>query len=105
MFRFLNKFRKSESSMVNFQKARDRMVETQLVARGITDQRVLEAMRKVPRHMFVDEALQDQAYNDHPIPIGDKQIRECWRQCARFLAICSLTKLCKTKRIMTTRYR
>jgi len=59
--------------MVNFQKARDRMVDTQLIKRGIEDVRVLEAMRKVPRHLFVDEALQDQAYNDHPVPIGDKQ--------------------------------
>ncbi|MGV8073037.1 MAG: protein-L-isoaspartate(D-aspartate) O-methyltransferase [Syntrophobacteraceae bacterium] len=59
--------------MLNFQKARDRMVESQLLARGIKDQRVLDAMRKVPRHIFVDEALQEQAYNDHPLPIGDKQ--------------------------------
>jgi protein-L-isoaspartate(D-aspartate) O-methyltransferase len=59
--------------MINFQKSRDRMVETQLIARGIQDPRVLEAMRKVPRHLFVDEALQDQAYSDHPLPIGDKQ--------------------------------
>jgi len=73
MYNFLKKMMKSGSSMMNFQKARDRMVETQLVARGIQDPRVLEAMRKVPRHMFVDEALKDQAYNDHPIPIGDKQ--------------------------------
>lgn len=49
------------------------MVETQLVARGIHDPRVLEAMRKIPRHLFVDEALQDQSYNDHPLPIGEKQ--------------------------------
>lgn len=59
--------------MINFQKARDRMVETQLISRGIRDERVLEAMRKVPRHLFVDEALQDQAYSDHPLPIGEKQ--------------------------------
>jgi protein-L-isoaspartate(D-aspartate) O-methyltransferase len=59
--------------MVNFTKARDRMVETQLVARGIHDPRVLEAMRKIPRHLFVDEALRDQSYNDHPLPIGEKQ--------------------------------
>ncbi len=59
--------------MINFKKARERMVETQLVARGIRDPRVLESMRKVPRHLFVDEALQDQAYNDHPLPISDKQ--------------------------------
>jgi len=49
------------------------MVETQLIGRGIHDRRVLEAMRKVSRHMFVDEALRDQAYSDHPLPIGDKQ--------------------------------
>ncbi len=59
--------------MLNFQRARDRMVETQVAARGVHDWRVLEAMRKVPRHLFVDEALQDQAYNDHPLPIGEKQ--------------------------------
>jgi len=49
------------------------MIEGQLVSRGIQDRRVLDAMRKVPRHMFVDEALRDQAYSDHPLPIGDKQ--------------------------------
>lgn len=59
--------------MVNFKKARDRMVETQIAARGVHDERVLEAMRKVPRHQFVDEALRDQAYSDHPLPIGEKQ--------------------------------
>jgi len=59
--------------MMNFQKARDRMVESQLINRGIHDDRVLEAMRKVPRHLFVDEALRDQAYSDHPLPIGEKQ--------------------------------
>lgn len=46
------------------------MVREQLEARGITDQRVLEAMQQVPRHYFVDEALQIQAYADHPLPIG-----------------------------------
>lgn len=49
------------------------MIELQLVSRGIRDPRVLEAMGKVPRHLFVDEALQDQAYNDYPLPIGEKQ--------------------------------
>jgi protein-L-isoaspartate(D-aspartate) O-methyltransferase len=59
--------------MINFKKARDRMVETQLISRGIRNPRVLEAMGKVPRHLFVDEALRDQAYSDYPLPIGDKQ--------------------------------
>jgi len=49
------------------------MVEHQLVARGIKSTRVLDAMRKVPRHVFVEEALQDGAYDDCPIPIGDGQ--------------------------------
>ena len=49
------------------------MVKTQLIPRGIKDQRVLEAMMKVPRHLFVEEALRGEAYNDHPLPIGHKQ--------------------------------
>jgi protein-L-isoaspartate(D-aspartate) O-methyltransferase len=49
------------------------MVDHQLVRRGIADMRVLAAMRQVPRHAFVDEALQDQAYGDHPLPIGEGQ--------------------------------
>ena len=56
-----------------FRIARERMVETQIKARGIKDTRVLEAMRKVPRHLFVDEALMDQAYGDYPLPIGEGQ--------------------------------
>jgi len=59
--------------MMNFQKARDRMVETQLMGRGIRNPRVLEAMRRVPRHLFVEEALKQQAYSDYPLPIGEKQ--------------------------------
>jgi protein-L-isoaspartate(D-aspartate) O-methyltransferase len=53
--------------------ARNRMVENQLISRGIKDPRVLDALRKVPRHRFVEEALVGQAYNDHPLPIGEKQ--------------------------------
>jgi protein-L-isoaspartate(D-aspartate) O-methyltransferase len=52
---------------------RERMVDEQLARRGITDPRVLAAMRKVPRHRFVEEALRDRAYGDHPLPIGDGQ--------------------------------
>jgi protein-L-isoaspartate(D-aspartate) O-methyltransferase len=52
---------------------RSRMVETQIQYRGITDQRVLDAMRQVPRHCFVPEAYQTEAYEDHPIPIGRGQ--------------------------------
>jgi len=49
------------------------MVETQLAGRGLRNHRVLEAMRRVPRHLFVEEALQEQAYSDYPLPIGEKQ--------------------------------
>ena len=56
-----------------FARERERMVEEQLVRRGITDARVLEAMRKIPRHLFVEEALRDRAYGDHPLPIGEGQ--------------------------------
>jgi protein-L-isoaspartate(D-aspartate) O-methyltransferase len=49
------------------------MINTQLMARGISDERVLKAMAAVPRHLFVDEGLQDQAYSDSPLPIGSRQ--------------------------------
>ena len=49
------------------------MVETQIEARGVRDPRVLAAMRKIPRHRFVPEALADDAYRDHPLPIGRGQ--------------------------------
>jgi protein-L-isoaspartate(D-aspartate) O-methyltransferase len=49
------------------------MVEDQIISRGIKDGRVIAAMRRVPRHLFVEEALQSQAYSDHPLPIGEKQ--------------------------------
>lgn len=52
--------------------ARDRMVE-EVAGRGVTDARVLVAMRKVPRHRFVEEALRDRAYGDYPLPIGEGQ--------------------------------
>jgi protein-L-isoaspartate(D-aspartate) O-methyltransferase len=58
---------------MNFDIARKRMVETQIVARGITDRRVIEAMLKAPRHIFVEEAMAAQAYNDTPLPIGERQ--------------------------------
>ena len=58
---------------MKFATARNRMVENQLIGRGIKDTRVLDTMRKVPRHRFVEEALVSQAYNDHPLPIGEKQ--------------------------------
>jgi protein-L-isoaspartate(D-aspartate) O-methyltransferase len=52
---------------------RQQMVAEQLRNRGIFDQRVLDAMLRVPRHEFVPERYQDQAYEDHPLPIGENQ--------------------------------
>jgi protein-L-isoaspartate(D-aspartate) O-methyltransferase len=49
------------------------MVQEQLVPRGISDKGVLAAMRKVPRHCFVDDALQSRAYGDFPLPIASGQ--------------------------------
>jgi protein-L-isoaspartate(D-aspartate) O-methyltransferase len=57
----------------NFEEARHRMVERQLAQRGIADERVLQAMREVPRHRFVPEDLWDMAYRDTPLPIGHGQ--------------------------------
>ncbi|MBF0481624.1 MAG: protein-L-isoaspartate(D-aspartate) O-methyltransferase [Desulfovibrionaceae bacterium] len=54
-------------------RSRDRMVREQIQARGIASPRVVAAMRKTPRHMFVEEALHAQAYEDYPLPIGQGQ--------------------------------
>lgn len=59
--------------MSNFDIARKRMVQEQIVARGISTPRVIEVMLKIPRHLFVQEAMAVQAYNDGPLPIGEKQ--------------------------------
>jgi protein-L-isoaspartate(D-aspartate) O-methyltransferase len=55
------------------EEARDRMVREQIEARGVSDVRVLQAMRAVPRHAFVPVAFQAEAYGDHPLPIGHGQ--------------------------------
>jgi protein-L-isoaspartate(D-aspartate) O-methyltransferase len=59
--------------MTEYWQERDRMVNEQLIQRGIADERVLEVMRKVPRHLFVETSLRDQAYDDGPLPIGRSQ--------------------------------
>lgn len=59
--------------MSRYSKQRTRMINTHLIARGITDERVLKTMATVPRHLFVDEGIQDQAYSDNPLPIGSRQ--------------------------------
>ncbi len=57
----------------DFALARKKMVQEQLVVRGIKDKRVLSAMMKIPRHLFVEEGLWHQAYGDFPLPIGQGQ--------------------------------
>jgi protein-L-isoaspartate(D-aspartate) O-methyltransferase len=57
----------------SLQLQRERMVRKQLAERGIRDVRVLDAMRKVPRHEFVPETFRQEAYEDHPLPIGEGQ--------------------------------
>jgi protein-L-isoaspartate(D-aspartate) O-methyltransferase len=52
---------------------RERMVDSQIAARGIRDPRVLEALRAVPRHLFVPDGLRGEAYEDRPLPIGEGQ--------------------------------
>jgi len=56
-----------------FAKRRQRMVEHDIKRRGIKDSRVIDAMLKVKRHLFIDESQWDKAYNDHPLPIGEGQ--------------------------------
>ncbi len=57
----------------DFLQSRTWMVESQIRNRGILDPRVLQAMRRVPRHRFIPRHLWDQAYNDYPLPIGENQ--------------------------------
>jgi protein-L-isoaspartate(D-aspartate) O-methyltransferase len=52
---------------------REKMIEEQLVARQIRDARLLEAMRKIPRHLFVPDEIKAHAYEDRPLPIGQDQ--------------------------------
>ncbi|MDD1679655.1 MAG: protein-L-isoaspartate(D-aspartate) O-methyltransferase [Methanomicrobiales archaeon] len=57
----------------SFRRERLEMVERQIAARGVWDPRVLEAMRKIPRHLFVPEPYRKSAYEDRPLPIGEGQ--------------------------------
>lgn len=58
---------------MDFKELRDFMVRTQLIPRGIKDERVLSAMRKVPKHLFIDESIQHRAYDDMALSIGEGQ--------------------------------
>ena len=68
----------AQGSGMTGQRARDRLIE-RLRAEGIRDERVLTAMRQVPRHLFIDEALASRAYEDTALPIGKSQtISQPW---------------------------
>ncbi len=56
-----------------YARARNRMVDYQIAARGVNDPRVLAVMREIPRHLFVPEAYRGSAYEDRPLPIGEGQ--------------------------------
>jgi protein-L-isoaspartate(D-aspartate) O-methyltransferase len=62
-----------ENESIKYERQREEMVRSQIEARGIKDPAVLAAFRKVPRHLFVSEALRDQSYGDYPLPIGEQQ--------------------------------
>lgn len=62
-----------KSQEMDYKQLRKSMVSTQLVRRGIKDQRVLDAMQRIPRHLFVDESLQHNAYDDMALPISGNQ--------------------------------
>ncbi len=59
--------------MSDYDRLRQLMVDTQIVSRGIKDKRVLDAMRRVPRHLFMPEAYRHEAYEDMALPIGEGQ--------------------------------
>jgi protein-L-isoaspartate(D-aspartate) O-methyltransferase len=63
----------SEANQPDFNWARERMVQEQILARGIIDARVIAALRKIPRHLFVDPGIVNRAYDDSALPIGEKQ--------------------------------
>lgn len=64
---------KTSSKPITVEELRERMVQEQIAARGIKDKKVLEVLRKVPRHLFIPTKYWDEAYDDHPLPIGEEQ--------------------------------
>lgn len=69
----INIWNYTETNSVRVESEKQRMIKEQLLSRGITDKRVIDAMIKVPRHFFVEQALSDRAYGDYPLPIGCNQ--------------------------------
>jgi protein-L-isoaspartate(D-aspartate) O-methyltransferase len=75
----------------DFAWARDRMVQEQILARGVTEARVIAAIRKIPRHVFVDPGIVNRAYDDCALPIGEKQTLSQPYMAARMSEALSLT--------------
>ena len=77
LFLFLSGCQKKENQKMDeadsFTSQRHLMVDSQIKSRGVTDENILDAMRNVPRHEFVPEVLQKEAYLDDPLPIGEDQ--------------------------------
>jgi protein-L-isoaspartate(D-aspartate) O-methyltransferase len=77
LFIFIFGCSKRENQKMNevdsFDSQRHLMVESQIMSRGVMDENVLNAMRKVPRHEFVPDPLKEEAYIDDPLPIGEDQ--------------------------------
>ena len=65
---------RGKSAEDRWSRAREEMIKTQLISRGIGDERVLDAMCRVPRHRFVPEVFRDEAHSDRALPIGDAQM-------------------------------
>jgi len=72
-------------------KLRMKMVDDQIIARGVKDPRVLDAMRKVERHRFIPASLRESAYGDHPLPIGYEQTISQPYIVALMTELCELT--------------
>lgn len=64
---------KRDENDPTYRNARLRMVKNQLQGRDITDEKVLEVFRAVPRHFYVSDEMKDRAYEDYPLPIGEGQ--------------------------------
>ena len=79
----------------DYQRQRQQMVETQLRRRNVSDERVLAVMAQVPRHSFVDPAYLHEAYEDHPLPIGERQTISQPYMVARMTELCRPTADCR----------
>ena len=67
------------------------MVQEQIIARGISDSRVIAAIRKIPRHLFIDPGIVNRAYDDSALPIGEKQTLSQPYMSARMTEVLKLT--------------